>query len=57
MGKGGNKKFSYHGIKYNTPEDICAQLGVTMKTYRAFMRTAKADSPREFIDAYMRTER
>ena len=55
--KGGNKKFSYHGIKYNTPEDICAQLGVTMKTYRAFMRTAKADSPREFIDAYMRTER
>lgn len=55
--KGGNKKFSYHGIKYNTPEDICDQLGVTMKTYRAFMRATKADSPREFIDAYMRTER
>lgn len=54
---GGNKKFSYHGVKYNSPEDICEQLGVTMKTYRTFMRTAKADSPREFIDVYLKTER
>lgn len=52
-----SKRFCYRGIKYDSVEDICMQLGVTVKTYNDFMRRAKAQSAREFIDAYLNAKK
>lgn len=47
------KRFCYKGIRYNNEVDICEQIGVTIKTYRTFMRKSGAKTPRVFIDAYI----
>lgn len=46
------KKYCYKGIRYDNEIDVCEQIGVTLKTYRTFMRRTGAKSPKVFIDAY-----
>lgn len=53
QGKTVSKRFCYKGIRYDNEVDVCEQIGVTLKTYRTFMRKTESKTPRAFIDAYV----
>lgn len=47
------KRFSYRGIQYDSKEDICEALGITLKTYDLFMQKSEDLEPKDIIDHYL----
>ncbi|MBQ2882604.1 MAG: DEAD/DEAH box helicase family protein [Alphaproteobacteria bacterium] len=47
------KRFSYRGIQYDSKEDICEALGITIKTYDSFMQQNEELEPKDIIDYYL----